>query len=70
MSRNVPTGCEPRSAGFPVWPDHASAVADLPRLQGDPLDRMLIVQATAELLTIVTDAMFGRYDVPVITAAR
>jgi PIN domain nuclease of toxin-antitoxin system len=47
------------------------AVADLPRPHSDPFNRMLTVRATAELLTIITaDATFGRYGVPVITAAR
>src|SRR5512132_1385915 len=56
---------------LPISLDHALAVADLPRLHGDPFDRMLIVQATAESLTIVSaDAMFGRYGVSIIAAAR
>jgi PIN domain nuclease of toxin-antitoxin system len=51
---------------LPISLDHALAVAGLPRLHGDPFDRMLIVQAVAESLTIVTaDAIFGRYGVPV-----
>lgn len=46
---------------------HAVAVADLPRHHGDPFDRMLVVQAQLEQLTLVSsDPAFGAYDVPVI----
>jgi PIN domain nuclease of toxin-antitoxin system len=71
-ARSLPTALAENDFNpLPISLDHALAVADLPRLHGDPFDRMLIVQATAELLTIATaDAMFGRYGVPVITAAR
>lgn len=52
-----------------VSPDHAFAVGDLPMIHRDPFDRMLIAQAAAEDLTIVTkDRVFQQYDIPVLTA--
>lgn len=46
---------------------HTLAVADLPRHHGDPFDRMLVAQARAEGLTIVTaDPAMQAYDVPVL----
>lgn len=33
---------------------HAVAVIDLPRLHGDPFDRMLVAQATVEGFTLIT----------------
>ena len=49
---------------LPVELDHALGVEHLPRHHGDPFDRLLIAQAIAEDLTIVTsDRAFGRYDV-------
>ena len=54
-------------AGFralDITPRHAEAVADLPNHHGDPFDRLLIVQAALEKLTIITvDKQFSRYDV-------
>ena len=51
-------------------PDHGLGVADLPMHHRDPFDRLLISQARAEGLTIVTaDPRFVDYDVPVIKAA-
>ena len=42
--------------------EHAAAAAALPALHRDPFDRMLIAQAIAERLTVVTaDAVFRRY---------
>jgi PIN domain nuclease of toxin-antitoxin system len=47
--------------------DHALAVGDLPLHHADPFDRLLIAQAHAERLTLVSaDAAFDRYDVPVL----
>lgn len=44
--------------------EHAQQVASLPRLHGDPFDRMLIAQAQVENLAILTaDPMFARYDI-------
>ena len=42
--------------------DHVAAAAGLPAIHRDPFDRMLIAQALAERLTLVThDTVFGRY---------
>ena len=46
---------------------HAAGVEDMPLHHGDPFDRLLIAQARAENLTIVTsDRGFERYEVPLI----
>ena len=46
--------------------EHALAVAALPRLHGDPFDRMLVVQALARKLTLMTrDAKLADYGVRV-----
>jgi PIN domain nuclease of toxin-antitoxin system len=48
---------------------HAAAVASLPDRHRDPFDRMLIAQALAERLTIVTrDRNFAAYGVDIIPA--
>jgi PIN domain nuclease of toxin-antitoxin system len=39
---------------LPVLPDHCKALAALPRLHRDPFDRMLIAQARAEHLALLT----------------
>lgn len=47
---------------LPVLADHAEAVRDLPLLHRDPFDRLLLAQAKAEGLTVVTtDRIFGEY---------
>ena len=52
-----------------VTVDHAMAVANLPDHHADPFDRLLIVQAQLEDLTIVTsDAAFEDYDVKLLDA--
>ena len=52
-----------------VTVDHAVAVASLPDHHADPFDRLLIVQAQMEHLTIVTsDAAFEAYDVKLLDA--
>lgn len=49
-----------------IEPRHAVMAARLPRHHGDPFDRMLIAQAQAEGLTILTvDKAFHAYDAPV-----
>lgn len=54
-----------------LTPEHGLALADLPLLHRDPFDRLLIAQALAEDLTIVTsDASIQRYDVPWIEASE
>lgn len=39
---------------LPVRPEHATALCDLPPIHRDPFDRMLIAQAIAADLTLVT----------------
>lgn len=49
--------------------EHASAAAKLPAHHKDPFDRMLVAQARAEGLVLVTrDAALAAYDVPVLLA--
>jgi PIN domain nuclease of toxin-antitoxin system len=53
----------------PIGAEHALAAGDLPRHHDDPFDRMLIAQAMAEGLTIVThDASLRAYPVAIIDA--
>lgn len=52
---------------LPVLAPHAVALLALPRLHGDPFDRMLIAQARAEGLTLVTeDTAIRSYDVALL----
>ncbi|MEM1345930.1 MAG: type II toxin-antitoxin system VapC family toxin, partial [Pseudomonadota bacterium] len=45
---------------------HCLGLTSLPRHHGDPFDRMLLVQAAAEGLLLVTaDRRLGAYDGPV-----
>lgn len=54
---------------LPLEAEHGLGVADLPLHHRDPFDRLLISQALAEGLTIVTaDPGFFDYEVPVIDA--
>ena len=59
-----------RLQGFewlPLRPAHAMAAGRLPRLHGDPFDRMLAAQALVEQATLLTrDPLVGAYG-PVIT---
>ena len=49
--------------------DHGLGVATLPRLHGNPIDRLLIAQARAEDLTLVTrDTRLAEYGVPILAA--
>lgn len=51
---------------LPISSDHAVAVDSLPPLHKDPFDRMLVAQATAEgVLLLTTDAMVARYPGPI-----
>lgn len=46
---------------------HVVGVRTLPRHHRDPFDRLLVAQALADGLTVVTgDAVFARYGVPVL----
>lgn len=59
------SGFEP----LPITLQHAVGVASLPRHHDDPFDRMLIAQAQAEDLTIVTrDPRFRDYRVGIVDA--
>lgn len=52
---------------LPVTFKHAEELERLPRLHGDPFDRLFIAQARVEGATIVThDRAFEPYGVPVI----
>ena len=59
-----------RASGFQALPftvDHAERLSGLPLHHRDPFDRMLVVQAQAEGLTVVTaDTLFRGYGVPLI----
>jgi PIN domain nuclease of toxin-antitoxin system len=60
------------SAGLvelPVSWAHAQSAAALPRLHADPFDRMLVAQALAEKLVLVTrDSAVTQYDVATMPA--
>src|SRR5258708_16278934 len=47
---SVPSGLD----WLPIAPDHCKALAVLPRLHGDPFDRMLIAQAQSEQVPLLT----------------
>ena len=53
-----------------ILPTHAIVAGSLPRHHADPFDRMLIAQAMAENLVLVTsDGAMGRYDVRILGSA-
>jgi PIN domain nuclease of toxin-antitoxin system len=53
-------------AELPVTGAHAAALAALPPIHADPFDRMLVAQATAEGLTLVTaDPRIAKYPGPI-----
>ena len=60
------------ASGFeelPIRFDHAELVKGLPLHHHDPFDRMLVAQAVAESLTLVTrDRLLEAYEVPKIRA--
>ena len=70
LERWMPAAVEGSGFGtLAVTMTHAIAVASLPIHHADPFDRLLIVQAQIENLTIVTsDTAFGRYDVTILDA--
>ena len=56
---------------LPLTPAHGLGVADLPVHHRDPFDRLLISQARAERLTLVSaDRAFSAYDVSLLPADR
>ncbi|MFI6071882.1 type II toxin-antitoxin system VapC family toxin [Actinoplanes sp. NPDC051343] len=61
-----------RDSGFrrlDITAEHGIAAARLPLLHRDPFDRMLIAQAKAEQLTLVTrDPEIAKYDLEILTA--
>ncbi|MCW5548866.1 MAG: type II toxin-antitoxin system VapC family toxin [Opitutaceae bacterium] len=64
-ARLLAHGCEE----LPVTIAHTTLSVSLPALHGDPFDRLLIAQALADGLMLVTsDREIMRYDVPVLEA--
>lgn len=56
-------------SNLPVSPHHAAAVRALPLHHSDPFDRLLVVQARLERLTLATaDPALSAYRVPVLPA--
>lgn len=56
---------------LPLSAEHGLGVTELPMHHRDPFDRLLISQARAEGLTVLTaDRRFDDYDVKVIDAVR
>jgi len=54
---------------LPIHLDHALRAGSLPNIHRDPFDRMLVAQAQAEDLVVITsDANIPRYDVRVLDA--
>ncbi len=67
VARAVAEGLQP----LPIGLGHAVEAAALPRLHGDPFDRMLIAQSRVEGLTLLTsDRVIPTYDVRVFPADR
>lgn len=67
VTRAMAEGLQP----LPIGLDHAAEAASLPRLHGDPFDRMLVAQSRVEGLTILTsDRVIPSYDVRVLAADR
>jgi len=53
--------------GLSITDAHAAAVADLPAHHKDPFDRLLVAQAMAEGMSILSkDEILHLYDVPVV----
>jgi PIN domain nuclease of toxin-antitoxin system len=47
--------------------EHCQRIVELPRIHGDPFDRLLIAQALCEEMTLLTaDANIMRYEVPTL----
>ena len=63
FDRALAAGAQP----LPITWTHARAVAGLPPHHADPFDRLLIEQARAEGLVLVSvDRQFGAYDVALL----
>lgn len=53
-------------AELPITGAHAVGVATLPRLHSDPFDRILVVQALVDEVTLLTaDPLLARYPAPI-----
>jgi PIN domain nuclease of toxin-antitoxin system len=58
-----------RMSVLPIGLTHVLDAVTLPALHADPFDRMLVAQARAESLTILTaDPWIARYDVEIVRA--
>jgi PIN domain nuclease of toxin-antitoxin system len=70
LTLNVPFEAVAEVNGFeklPITFAHAAAVATLPEHHRDPFDRMLVAQAQAEGLTLVThDRALDPYGIPIL----
>jgi PIN domain nuclease of toxin-antitoxin system len=54
---------------LPIGMQHINLISTLPLLHRDPFDRMLVAQAKAEVLTVVTrDVEFEQYGVSILAA--
>jgi PIN domain nuclease of toxin-antitoxin system len=54
-------------ASIPIYDTHAAVVADLPLHHRDPFDRLLVAQAQAEGMSILSkDEILRAYDVTVL----
>lgn len=54
---------------LPVTVEHAHGIRLLPLIHRDPFDRMLVVQAQLEKLTLITrDSLLKKYGIPLIEA--
>lgn len=52
---------------LPISPAHAVMAGRLPRLHGDPFDRIIVAQALMENATVLTcDALIAPYGVPTL----
>jgi PIN domain nuclease of toxin-antitoxin system len=53
--------------GLPVTDEHAAAVGELPMHHRDPFDRLIVAQAIAEGMAILSvDEILRAYDVPIL----
>ncbi len=56
---------------LPITQDHSLGVYDLPWHHSDPVDRLIIAQAIAERMTVLTaDRAFEKYSVNVLWCGR
>ena len=64
----IATECQKHDiAILPIMPNHLDHIKTLPKIHGDPFDRLLIAQAETENLTIITkDSIIPKYGIPTI----